>query len=189
MKKRLIIAAILVFILGGHVFNITSLGSAEQQLVTITETPVAEAKESVIPFRLTIPGIKLDSAISPMGLNDKGELDVPDGSTKDVGWYAGGTVPGQNGSAVLDAHVFAAFGKLKNLKPGANIYVTAKNGTKLHFQVYAAKTYKNADVPLNVLFNKADGKYLNLITCAGKLTADHSTYDHRLVVYAKLIQG
>ncbi len=153
--------------------------------------PVANAAEvdgPDVPVALSITAIKLNSKIIPIGLTAEGALDVPSGSTKNVGWYKDGAAPGEVGSAVLDAHVFAAFAHLDRLTAGSNIYITMQNGAKLHFKVYAVRTYKNADVPLNTLFNKVDGRYLNLITCAGKLTADRSTYDHRLVIYSKLVE-
>ncbi|MDB5254480.1 MAG: class sortase [Parcubacteria group bacterium] len=138
------------------------------------------------PIRLVIPAIKLDSPIKGMGINSKGELEVPSGKTNSVGWHKAGTVPGQIGSAVLDAHVFAAFAKLKNLKPGNDIYVITSTNQKLHFTVKAAKTYALKDLSPVTLFAQNDARRLNLITCAGSLTKDRSTYDHRLVVYATL---
>jgi LPXTG-site transpeptidase (sortase) family protein len=124
----------------------------------------------------------------PEGVNDKGELEVPDGTTQNVGWYKDGASPGQVGSAVLDAHVFAAFSKLHNIKPGSDIYVVLQNNAQLHFMVQSVSTYELGQVPLEQLFNRADHERLNLITCAGRLTPDHTTYDHRLVIYATLVQ-
>jgi sortase (surface protein transpeptidase) len=140
------------------------------------------------PVRLNIPSIKLDALIEYMGVNEKEELDVPDGKTNNVGWYKDGTIPGDIGSAVFDAHVFAAFAKLKYLKIGDDIYVTTKENTELHFVVVAAKTYPLQSVPANLLFERQDAKRLNLITCAGQLTPDHTTYDHRLIIYTKLVE-
>jgi sortase A len=114
-------------------------------------------------------------------------MDVPSGSTKNVGWYKYGTAPGDTGSAVLDAHVFAAFSNLHALRVGSDIYVTTANNNTLHFVVQETRLYKLGEVPATVLFNRSDTQRLNLITCAGKLTANHSTYDHRLVVYAVLV--
>jgi len=141
-----------------------------------------------LPARLIIPSISLNDTISKVGTNDKGEMDVPPGNTTNVGWYQFGTVPGNVGSAVIDAHVFAAFSKLRNLSVGSSIYIQTESGQKLHFVVSEAKQYALADVPADLLFNRSDQARLNLITCAGKLTPDHSTYDHRLVVYATLVQ-
>jgi hypothetical protein len=42
-------------------------------------------------------------------------------------------------------------------------------------------------VPADELFNRADTARLNLITCAGSLTRNRTTYDHRLVIYTKLV--
>ncbi len=110
---------------------------------------------------------------------------VPSGSSNNVGWYDGGPMPGEAGSAVLDAHVFAAFSKLKYVSVGDSIYVN-EYGKQLRFVVAAVKTYALSEITSNDLFTPTSDHDLNLITCAGNLTADHSTYDHRIVVYATL---
>jgi LPXTG-site transpeptidase (sortase) family protein len=135
--------------------------------------PVAEAatiKEPAAPARLVIPSIKLNDAIVPMGTTGSGELAVPSGKTSNVGWYAKGTVPGNTGSAVLDAHVFAAFAKLKNVKVGDRIAVAMTDGTTRTFAVTKAQVYKLGDLSPQELFSQNDGTYLHLITCAGALT-------------------
>lgn len=114
-------------------------------------------------------------------------MDVPSGETSDIGWYQGGPKPGQHGSAVLDAHVFAAFGELDELEVGEHVYVATETGSKLKFEVIETTVYKLSDLSPKQLFQKNDARRLNLITCAGKPTADGSTYTHRLVVYTKLI--
>ncbi len=139
-------------------------------------------------MRLSIPSIALNSPIIPVGLSAEGEMAVPSGSTNQVGWYKYGTTPGEEGSAVLDAHVFAAFAHLDRLRVGSDIYITQGDST-VHFVVTATKNYKLSDMDLSVaqsIFNQTGGRYLNLITCAGQLTEDHSTYDHRLVIRATL---
>lgn len=138
------------------------------------------------PLRVRIPAIRLNNPVIPVGVNAKGEMDVPDGTTNNVGWYKGGTLPGAMGSAVLDAHVYAAFGRLDEVSVGDDIYVQTAEG-ELHFKVEETRVYKLADVPATRLFNRADDRRLNLITCAGTLVADRSTYTHRLVVYATLV--
>jgi len=153
-------------------------------------TPTAHAENitsAAYPSDLIIPSINLISPIQGVGINSYGEMAVPDGKTNRVGWYQYGTIPGNIGSAVIDAHVFAAFAKLKYVKPGSDIYVLTQQKSLLHFVVSRVQTYSIAKVPLNILFNQSNGKYLNLITCAGELTRDHSTYDSRLVVYAERV--
>lgn len=140
------------------------------------------------PVRLSIPSLHIDAPIQGVGINTKGEMDVPSGTTGNVGWYKYGTVPGSVGSAVLDAHVFAAFAALKNIEASADMYVTMASGAKLHFVVAGTRTYSIKNLPSSLLF-ASDNYYqrLNLVTCAGTLTKDHSTYDHRLVVYTTLV--
>src|SRR6185312_1095295 len=152
-----------------------------------TPAPTAVTPDKSSPVTLNIPTIKLQDPIIGVGTNSKGEMDVPNGSTDNVGWYKYGTVPGQVGSAVVDAHVFAAFAQLKKAKVGDHLYVTNQSSQTLDFKVEEIDTYKLADVPADKLFNRADEPRLNLITCAGQLTPDHSTYDHRLVIYAVLV--
>jgi len=148
--------------------------------------PEAPAGPRGDPVRLIIPSISLDDAIIPVGVNSKKEMDVPSGKTSNIGWYKYGTTPGDVGSAVLDAHIFAAFAKLKYVPVGADIYVVMQNGEKLHFVVQEAKNFMLADLTSDELFYRHDARRLNLITCAGTLTPDHSTYTERLVVFATL---
>jgi hypothetical protein len=140
------------------------------------------------PVSISFPTLGTFNKVEKVGVNAQNEMEVPSGDTTDVGWYDGGTIPGENGSAVIDAHVFAAFKKLRYLKVGQGFAVTMASGKVLHFTVTDSRVYTLSEVPLDLLFNRDDGKYLNLITCAGKLTPDHKTYDHRLIVFAKLVQ-
>lgn len=141
-----------------------------------------------IPVHLSIPVIGLASSVISVSTNERGEMDVPDGSTSDVGWYKDGVIPGQSGSAVMDAHVFAAFRNLNALSIGDELFVRTRAGSQLRFIVRDVKTYALTELSPDMLFEQTDGKHLNLITCAGSLTSDRSTYDHRLIVYAELAE-
>lgn len=140
------------------------------------------------PMGIVIPSIGLGTSVEEVGINSKGEMDVPDGKSKNVGWYKYGTVPGKKGSAVMDAHVYAAFKNLKHAKVGDDVYVLTKSGEQLHFVIEKSTVYERDVVPLELLFNRSDDARLNLITCAGKFDRKADTYTHRLVVYAKLVE-
>jgi len=140
------------------------------------------------PMHVIAPSIDLNSPIVGVGVNGKGEMDVPSGTTNNVGWYKYGARPGERGTAVLDAHVFAAFSNLENLKEGDDIYVLTEDGRKLHFIVEKKQLYKLSNLSSKQLFSGMDDRSMNLITCAGKLSADRSTYTHRLVVYTTLVE-
>jgi LPXTG-site transpeptidase (sortase) family protein len=154
---------------------------------TFPEAPnKPRTRADMAPAHVSIPSIKLNDPIENMGILGNGELDVPSGSSNYIGWYAAGTIPGEKGSAVLDAHVFAALKNLRYVKPGDSIYITDADGTVLHFVVETSEVFKLGDLTSDYLFNRNDAKRLTLITCAGHLTPDHSTYTERLVVSAVL---
>ena len=141
------------------------------------------------PVHLFIPSVGINASIQAVGTTKNGEMDVPSGKSNNVGWYKYGTIPGKTGSAVIDAHVFAAFAALKRVKPGDSIYVAMSDGSQRHFVVSAAKNFPTVGLSPLQLFRPTSTADLNLITCAGSLTPDHSTYDHRLIVYSTLVRN
>jgi len=157
-----------------------------KKLNTVAKPSSAKAS-SPYPTRLSIPAIQLSSRVISVNVNSKGEMDVPSGNTNNVGWYAGGVLPGERGAAVMDAHVFAAFKNLNSAMVGDDLYVETADGRRLHFVVRDARVYALSELTPDMLFQQTDERRLNLITCAGSLTADRTTYDHRLVVYTELV--
>ncbi|HVU75313.1 MAG TPA: class F sortase [Candidatus Paceibacterota bacterium] len=136
------------------------------------------------PVRLIIPSIGLNAPIEAVGVNAKGEMAVPDGSSNNIGWYKGGPMPGSAGSAVLDAHVFAALKDLRYVKVGEPVYVLTKGGTRLRFIVKESTVYSLSEITPSILFDRSGGQWLNIITCAGQYVPALGTYDHRLVDFA-----
>lgn len=147
----------------------------------------AGASEVDYPTWVIAPTIGLFSPVQGMGVNSRGELDVPSGYTNNVGWYKDGVLPGNIGTAVLDAHVFAAFKNLSQIQPGGEIYIFMASG-KIHRYVVKESNYYSLNTlsPL-ALFEPTSSKQLNLITCAGTYIASRGTYDHRLIVKAELV--
>lgn len=151
--------------------------------------PTASAAEHAArPVRVRIPAIAVDMTVDPVGLLPDGKLDTP-AEPSHVGWYDRGPLPGATGNAVLDGHYTygrkpGVFHRLSELRPGDAIYVTGDDGVERAFRVREAGTYHVSNAPLEKIFGSADGKHLNLITCAG--TWDHALghYDSRHVVFA-----
>jgi sortase A len=149
------------------------------------------SKEAIgVPARLTIPSVGVDAAISDVGLGKTGNMAVPR-TYSGVGWYRYGPRPGEQGSAVIDGHLDNGFGldavfrHLGDLKVGSDMYVKDAQGKSIHFIVSQVRSYNVKDVPLDLIFNKKDGAYLNLITCDGAWSLNSMSYDKRLVVFAK----
>lgn len=167
----------------------TSTTTSPSDVVTLEAQVVAlQHSAASHPTQILIPAIGVNSYVVEVGVNARGEMDVPDGNTLNVGWYKYGTAPGEIGSAVMDAHVYAAFKKLKNAQIGNRIYVVNGRGEIREFKIVSSKVYPRAQVPMETIFTDASGAYLNLITCEGRYSAKDATYTHRRVVYAELVQ-
>ena len=62
------------------------------------------------------------------------------------------------------------------------------NGVQLHYKITEKKTVPLKSVSGDELFNRASGRELHLITCAGTFSHKLNTYDKRLLVYATLVE-
>jgi LPXTG-site transpeptidase (sortase) family protein len=202
LKLKLIVTTSIVLFIGGLLVSAPQnesfaapsvplppdTGNATYQPETELPEQAPPPEVAAYPMRISIPSLKLDDQIVGVGVNDEGEMDVPSGATTNVGWYKYGTIPGDVGTAVLGAHVFAAFSKLNRAKLGSNVYINLSNGKKLHFVVSKMRTYALSDINPQEIFTSSDGQeHLTLITCAGTFIKSKNTYDHRLVVYATLV--
>jgi sortase A len=151
------------------------------------------AATSSLPVRLQIPSLHIDAKVQYVGTTPAGTMGVPSNFV-DVAWFKQGTVPGQLGSAAIDGHVdnglalAGVFKHLGDIAVGDSVYVQTKDKGLLHFVVYDIESYPYTEVPLQTIFGRTDGAYLNLITCEGAWVQGQRTYDHRLVVYTKLAQ-
>jgi LPXTG-site transpeptidase (sortase) family protein len=147
---------------------------------------------SGLPDRLVIPSIKVSAPIEYVGIAKSGNMAVPF-SYKNVGWYRYGPKPGEQGSAVIAGHLDngiaqpAVFNELGRLKRGDEVYIETKNGEEIGFEVVEVRSYHYENIPKELLFNRNDTAYLNLITCAGEWLSQKSTYEERLVVFTERI--
>lgn len=145
-----------------------------------------------LPMRLIIPSINVNAKIIYMGLDSKGAVGVPSGPY-DVSWFNLGPRPGAKGSAIISGHygpwlsgAVSVFNNLHKLKNGDKIYVKDDKGSVITFAVKEIRTYNPNDSPSEV-FNKNDGIYLNLITCAGDWIQSQKAYNKRLVIFTQAI--
>lgn len=144
------------------------------------------------PERIVIASIGVNAYVQKVGINKKGDMGIPN-NFSDVGWYKYGSLPGNVGSAVVAGHVDNAlaldgvFKHLGELTPGTKIKIVTEKGQTVRFAVYDVETYLYDNVPTELVFNKDDDAYLNLVTCGGKWIQEKHSYDRRIVVYTKRI--
>ncbi|HYE23186.1 MAG TPA: class F sortase [Candidatus Paceibacterota bacterium] len=141
---------------------------------------------------LVVPKIGIDTKIEEVGRTESGNMANPS-SFHTVAWYRHGTAPGGIGSAVIAGHVDNAlslagvFKELHTLASGDEVHVVTAS-TTLRYKVLRLEEYPYDNAPLAEIFGRTDGRYLNLVTCAGTWLPGIRTYDKRLIVYTELLE-
>ncbi|EUJ40299.1 peptidase C60 sortase A and B [Listeria weihenstephanensis FSL R9-0317] len=163
----------------------------QQREIDEIRTAKQKKQTGIIPLRLEIPAIQVDTAVIQVGKTADGQMEVPD-NTVQTGWYDPGYKPGGQGKAVIAGHVDskqgpAVFFYLKELQAGDKILLTDKAGRKLTFAVQTKKSYLAEKAPIDQIFGSSTDRLLNLITCTGTFDTERRTHIDRLVVTAKLV--
>lgn len=154
----------------------------------VTLDDVADAPPRREPRSITIDGLDITAPVRPAGINDRGEFDLPPGS--EAGWYRFGPTPGQDGSAVIAAHVDwngvpGAFFDLREAKPGQRIVVDFDDDSTAAFHIVEVRQYDKTVLPLDELFVRAGDPQLTLITCGGEFDPAARSYEDNVVVIAE----
>jgi LPXTG-site transpeptidase (sortase) family protein len=148
---------------------------------------------SIIPKKIKIPALQIDTFVEQVGVTSAGTMDTPK-NIWNTAWFAeGGYRPGQKGNAVIAGHLDAPgtkaiFWDLDKLKPGDKVSVSDAAGRELTFEVTNREIYPVEDAPLQTIFGPAAEPQLNLITCGGTFDRTSQSYNKRLVVYTQLIK-
>jgi sortase (surface protein transpeptidase) len=144
-----------------------------------------------LPVTLSIPAIGLTVALSQLGLNPNGTVEVPT-NFQEPGWYRYGPAPGQLGSAVILGHVDsylgpAVFFKLRALRPGDQVEVALADGVTTHFVVRQVAMYTKAHFPTLLVYGSHGYSGLQLVTCGGVFDTQTRSYLSNVVVYTSLV--
>jgi len=198
--KFIVVFAIASAILSNGYFIFTKLTQQNSTPKTISMTFPDSLFQTIInpntfndpPVRLKIPSINVDASIQQVGQTPEGAMDVPN-NTSDVGWYKFGPVPGQKGTAIIDAHVDdpnglpATFSQLHVLKEGDSIIIENNKNKSIYFAVKKVMSFP-VDTSISDILNENDGgAHLSLITCSGIWDMNKKTYTERLMVFADMV--
>ena len=148
------------------------------------------ATGAITPSRLRIPSIGVDASIATVGLLRDGSMGVPDNLWVS-GWLTSSARPGQAGSAVIAGHrgigTPALFSHLENVRPGDRVRVSDATRGELVYEVTrVASLDLSAESQIQV-FGRTSQQQLVLVTCFGQYLRASRTYDHRLVVFSRLL--
>jgi LPXTG-site transpeptidase (sortase) family protein len=140
-----------------------------------------------VPTRLRVAAIGVDTPLESLHVGKDGAL-VPPRNFARAGWYADGTVPGDQGPAVIAGHVDsrrgpAVFYKLRELETGDRIEVF-RGGRAIRFTVISTAWYPKNNFPNERVYGPTPDRQLRLITCGGVFDHRLRSYKDNLVVYA-----
>lgn len=195
--KKILLLFILLF-LGIFLFRnnpsisqVNKVPEISQPIETQPSTQQATTNEIGIPKRLAIPRIGVDAFVESVGLDAKGNMDVPK-RDENVAWYNLGFKAGAKGNTVIAGHFDtktgapAVFYNIKDLRIGDELVVTSETDQLYTYTVTDIQTYQASQFPLVEVFGSYNKNRLNLITCEGQYSASEG-YSHRVVVYSELV--
>ncbi len=172
---------------------LAALGPAVVELNRSQTPAFATSTVGIVPVQLTIQSIGISSTVEQVGKKADGSMATPTSFTT-IGWYKEGSEPGGAGSAVFAGHVNNALTKagvfehLDSIALGDVVTVTDASGKTLRFAVTDIEDYPTNAAPLDTIFTTSGPARVVLITCAGDWDPRAKSYDHRLVVFARLLQ-
>ncbi len=145
------------------------------------------ADDVAAPVRIRVERLGIDLDIAAVGVDATGDFDVPHAG---IGWYRYGSAPGEDGSAVLAAHVDyggapGAFFQLETLAAGDVIEIDRSDGSTHTFEVVEQILYDKSVLPADDLFARDGDSMLRLITCGGAFDPDDRSYAGNRVVTAR----
>ncbi len=146
------------------------------------------------PIELDIPELGIQAEIVPVGIDQDGQVVIPEDIAQ-VGWYKFGATPGSGqGSSVLVGHRDGrnygkgAFYNLSSLKPGDTITLRNAEDQVVTYRVTGRESTYKQELPMRELFREIGEEVLTLISCIGVYVPGEG-YDQNVVVTAMPIEG
>jgi sortase (surface protein transpeptidase) len=156
-----------------------------------TTAPRGAIDRTLWPASLAIPALDVTAPVQAVGVSTGGELIIPP-SPMDVGWYQGGSVPGEPGVALLTSHIDTrtegrgVLAGLVQLAEGDEVLVTAADGSVQRWAVSARTQHRKDQLPTE-LFARAGSPILALVTCGGPFNTSTRSYRDNVIVWARPI--
>ncbi|MDH6140521.1 MULTISPECIES: class F sortase [Kitasatospora] len=163
-----------------------------QASATARRTSPAIVVPDAKPVRLSIPAISVNAPFTGLDLAPDGVLNAPPPSdTNLVGWYQGGTVPGNKGAAIVLGHVDtktapAVFWGLSTLTQGNTVDIDRDDKVTATFTVDSVEVFAKDAFPDDRVYGRTKDAQLRLITCGGAYDRQRGDYTANVVVFAHL---
>jgi sortase (surface protein transpeptidase) len=143
-----------------------------------------------VPVRVEIPKIAVASTLDRLGQAPDRTVQVPR-RWEVAGWYAGGTRPGDPGSAVILGHVDstsgpAVFYRLGELRRGDAVTIRRADGSSVRFVVQRTEQYPKRRFPTDAVYYPTLTPALRLVTCGGQFDYATGHYRSNVIVFATM---
>jgi sortase (surface protein transpeptidase) len=141
------------------------------------------------PPRIEIPAIRVKAHAIALGKTPDNRLEVPK-NWSEVGWWSGGTMPGDRGPAVVVGHVDskagpAVFYRLRQLRAGDVVKFVRPDRATARFVVERSRSYSKTSFPTAAVYGPTRDRELRLVTCGGSFDSSTGHYVDNLVVFAR----
>jgi sortase (surface protein transpeptidase) len=143
-----------------------------------------------VPVRIEVPSIGVASTLQRLGRAPDRTVQVPS-RWEVAGWYAGGTRPGDPGSAVILGHVDsksgpAVFYRLSELRRGDTVTIRRADGFWVRFVVQRIQQYPKDRFPTDEVYYPTLTPALRLVTCGGQFDYATGHYRSNVIVFATI---
>lgn len=150
--------------------------------------PADHTDDRPVPVAVTIDGIGVsDARVRDVGVEENGDMEIP--GAGEVGWYRFNATPGEEGSAVLAAHISfdgqpGVFRYLDEANVGDRVVIRFDGGATSEFEIVELAQYDKQELPTERVFAKTGDPVLALITCGGDFNRSLRSYEDNVVAYA-----
>jgi hypothetical protein len=139
------------------------------------------------PTALVIRDLDVLAPVRDVGLDDDGELEVPDET--EIGWYRYGGAPGEPGATVLAGHItwnrsLGPFYQLGRAEPGDRAEVVLDDGSTRVYEIVERTVFDKDALPRWRIWRNTGPESLVLITCGGSYNPEIRRYRQNIVVFA-----
>ncbi|MEU9174564.1 class F sortase [Streptomyces sp. NPDC048420] len=146
-----------------------------------------------VPDRVSIPAIRVDAPVLPVGLDADGWVGAPPPEDPNLaGWFTGAVSPGEKGTAVVVGHVDnkqgpAVFYGLGALKKGNRVEIRRQDGKTAVFEIYGIEVFEKNNFPGDRVYGSKGTPELRVITCGGGFSKQ-TGYAGNVVAFARLVE-
>ena len=151
-------------------------------------------KQMPAPIRISIPAIRVNAPIIPLGLRRDQTMQVP-ANFRDAGWFRPGPEPGEQGAAVVVGHLNAGratpgvFANLRAVRRGDVIKIRRRDGTLVRFVARSMIRVPKNRFPTARVYARTTQPTLRVITCAGTWNPVSRRHPDNYIVFATILRA